>query len=109
MSLERGVTLWRLNQELFPDPGNPMARTTVPFEARGGASGLAAAAPGVWIAGGKAGWRFSPPPSAARIAVPFWTRASWLDGTRFRGFVPIRLRIWRRPRFNFRFGGFWFG
>ena len=35
MSLESGVMLWRLNQELFPDPGSPMARTTVPFEARG--------------------------------------------------------------------------
>jgi hypothetical protein len=51
----------------------------------------------------------SPSPSAARIGVPFWTRGSWLDGARFRSVVPTRLRIWRRPRFNFRFGGFWFG
>ena len=27
--------LWRLNQELFPDPGNPIANTTVPRDAGG--------------------------------------------------------------------------
>ncbi len=34
-SLESGVMLWRLNHELFPDPGNPIARTTTPLEGRG--------------------------------------------------------------------------
>ncbi len=35
MSLESGVILCRLNHELFPDPGNPMARITLPFEGVG--------------------------------------------------------------------------
>ena len=33
MSLESGVTLCRLNQELLPDPGSPMASTTTPLVA----------------------------------------------------------------------------
>ena len=47
MSLERGVILWRLNQELFPDPGNPMARITLPFGTRGATVGEAFAAAGI--------------------------------------------------------------
>src|SRR5580658_10330508 len=34
-SLESGVMLWRLNHELLPDPGNPIASTTTPLEGRG--------------------------------------------------------------------------
>src|ERR1700679_2115529 len=37
-SLESGVTLWRLNHELLPEPGSPIARTTTPLEGRCGAS-----------------------------------------------------------------------
>src|SRR5580704_15264771 len=33
-SLESGVMLWRLNHELLPDPGNPIASTTTPLEGR---------------------------------------------------------------------------
>src|SRR5207244_286843 len=33
MLLESGVTLCRLNQELLPDPGSPMASTTTPLVA----------------------------------------------------------------------------
>src|SRR6476619_6084453 len=32
MSLESGLRLWRLNQELLPEPGSPIASTTVPLE-----------------------------------------------------------------------------
>ena len=39
MSLESGVTLCRLNHVLFPEPGNPMASTTIPFGGRAGAVG----------------------------------------------------------------------
>ena len=39
MSLESGTTLWRLNQELLPEPGSPIARTTMPFGGRAGAAG----------------------------------------------------------------------
>src|SRR5438270_5635238 len=35
MSLESGFKLCRLNHELLPEPGSPMASTTVPFDARG--------------------------------------------------------------------------
>src|SRR5438270_180220 len=35
MSLESGFKLCRLNHELLPEPGSPIARTTVPFDARG--------------------------------------------------------------------------
>src|ERR1700730_3009869 len=38
---ESGVILCRLNQELFPDPGNPIARITLPF-GRSGADVVAA-------------------------------------------------------------------
>ena len=41
MSLESGTTLWRLNHELLPEPGSPMARTTTPFGGRGGTAGIA--------------------------------------------------------------------
>ena len=34
MSLESGATLWRLNQELLPEPGRPIASTTMPLGAR---------------------------------------------------------------------------
>src|SRR2546427_10947776 len=43
-SLESGVILCRLNQELLPDPGRPIARTTTPLGARGMVAGGAAAA-----------------------------------------------------------------
>src|SRR6185369_9414599 len=43
--------LWRLNQELFPDPGRPIARTTTPFGARGVAGRGAGAAGTVSRAG----------------------------------------------------------
>ena len=39
MSLESGVILWRLNHELLPDPGNPIARMTLPLDTRGAAWG----------------------------------------------------------------------
>ena len=35
-SLESGEILCRLNHELFPDPGRPIAKTTTPFGARAG-------------------------------------------------------------------------
>src|ERR1700719_1479411 len=38
-SLESGVMLWRLNHELLPDPGNPIASTTTPLEGRDASSG----------------------------------------------------------------------
>ena len=52
MSLESGTTLWRLNHELLPEPGRPIARTTTPFGGRCGVAGVdgtlgAAAAEGV--------------------------------------------------------------
>src|SRR5882724_6530672 len=46
MSLDNGVMLCRLNHELFPDPGNPMARITVPLGTRGAAAGAGFAADG---------------------------------------------------------------
>jgi hypothetical protein len=50
MSLESGTTLWRLNQELLPDPGSPMARTTMPLGGRGAAAGTTAGIDGVCAA-----------------------------------------------------------
>src|SRR5712692_2339601 len=47
MSLESGLMLCRLNQELLPDPGRPIARTTTPFGARGVAA-LGGAGAGVF-------------------------------------------------------------
>ncbi len=41
MSLDRGVMLLRLNQELLPEPGKPIASTTVPFGDAGGATAVA--------------------------------------------------------------------
>src|SRR6266478_4547105 len=35
-SLERGDILCRLNHELLPEPGRPIAKTTTPFGVRGG-------------------------------------------------------------------------
>jgi hypothetical protein len=35
MSLESGVILCRLNHELFPEPGSPMARITLPLGTSG--------------------------------------------------------------------------
>ena len=52
--------LCRLNQELLPDPGNPMARTTVPFEARGAAPVVALAPPFVRCAVGEGTLSASP-------------------------------------------------
>src|ERR1700739_770490 len=40
MSLESGVILLRLNQELLPEPGRPMARMTAPLGGRGMAGGV---------------------------------------------------------------------
>src|SRR5216683_7926520 len=69
MSLESGVMLCRLNQELFPDPGSPIARTTVPFETRGAAAGIAVAAPDVSIGGATTTWPFpTSPPDATGFA-----------------------------------------
>src|ERR1700722_5628761 len=51
MSLESGTTLWRLNQELLPDPGSPMARTTMPLGGRGPAVGTIAGTEGAWVSG----------------------------------------------------------
>ncbi len=48
MSLESGAMLWRLNHVLLPDPGKPMASTTIPFGGRGGAAGTVS---GAWGAG----------------------------------------------------------
>ncbi len=54
----------RLNQELFPEPGNPMARTTVPFEARGTTGGVAVfSAPVDSTAARAAGGAFSAAPA----------------------------------------------
>jgi len=36
-----------LNHELFPEPGRPIANTTIPFGLRGAVSGAEAAAVGV--------------------------------------------------------------
>src|SRR6266849_2891767 len=47
MSLESGVILCRLNHELFPDPGNPIARITLPFGTRGATVGETFGAAGV--------------------------------------------------------------
>jgi hypothetical protein len=44
MSLESGVMLWRLNHELLPEPGSPIASTTTPFEGCVGFSGCEDAA-----------------------------------------------------------------
>ena len=129
MSLESGVMLCRLNHELLPDPGNPMARTTVPLEARGAAAGVAFAPPAVSIAGSGDGFtlghRFgrclggrlqvsislrpaaassasSPPPSAARVAVS--GRALRLRRARLRSFVVNWLEVPARAlqsRFTF--------
>jgi hypothetical protein len=63
--------LWRLNHELLPDPGSPIARTTTPFEAcgRGATEGdaargaSAASASGtVSVVAGAAGVREPPRP-----------------------------------------------
>jgi len=77
MSLESGTTLWRLNQELLPDPGNPMARTTMPLGGRGPAvettAGTEGACGAAWVSG--AGDARSPSSAASSIgetgAVPF--------------------------------------
>jgi len=45
MSLESGTTLFRLNQELLPDPGSPIARTTTPFGGRDATTGGTAGGP----------------------------------------------------------------
>src|SRR4051812_27327919 len=42
MSLDSATTLCRLNQELLPEPGSPIANTTMPFGGRAGAVGTAA-------------------------------------------------------------------
>ncbi len=42
MSLESGTTLCRLNHELLPEPGSPIASTTIPFGGRAGALGTMA-------------------------------------------------------------------
>jgi hypothetical protein len=52
-SLESGVMLWRLNHALLPDPGNPIANTTVPRDGRG-AGATAAAGSGEILASGAA-------------------------------------------------------
>ena len=54
MSLDSGITLCRLNHELFPEPGKPIARTTTPFGGRGTA-GTWAGAFGVTATAGSAG------------------------------------------------------
>ncbi len=58
MSLDSGTTLWRLNHELLPEPGSPMARTTTPFGGRwaaaGGAGTRGAAASGEVTGGSSA-------------------------------------------------------
>ncbi len=61
MSLESGTTLCRLNHELFPEPGSPIARTTMPFGGRADAAGTAAGTRG---AGGRASASGSPASSA---------------------------------------------
>src|SRR6202142_3483916 len=43
MSLESGVMLWRLNQELLPEPGRPTARITAPLGVPCGREGAAGA------------------------------------------------------------------
>src|SRR6202008_684375 len=81
MSLESGVILLRLNQELLPEPGRPMARMTAPLGGRGMAGGVGCKVASAGTAGivgapvegadGDAGaaawlaaraWPFSPPP-----------------------------------------------
>src|SRR5580698_5125300 len=62
-SLESGVILFRLNQELLPDPGNPIARTTVPLGGRAGTTGTPL--PAAALATGAASAEAGAPPSAA--------------------------------------------
>src|SRR6266851_5215120 len=47
MSLESGITLCRLNQELLPEPGRPIASTTRPLGGRW-VAGIAAGPLGAW-------------------------------------------------------------
>src|SRR6202161_3468572 len=58
-SLERGVRLWRLNHELLPEPGSPIASTTTPFGGRGDAAGTAGTFAGA-AATGSASWLSEP-------------------------------------------------
>src|SRR5579864_5300597 len=65
--------LWRLNQELLPDPGSPIARTTTPLLARGAETGAAGteagcASAGAALAGAAACWagRLLPRPPLRR-------------------------------------------
>ena len=135
MSLESGVMLCRLNHELLPDPGNPMARTTVPFEARGAAAGVVSRAPATSMCSparsgdlrpslrdagsdwpGSCGLRSasasatsSPPPSAARISAS-GPGAAAVDAARAPAASSSTSggEVRARARFNFRFGAFWF-
>ncbi len=74
MSLESGTTLFRLNQELLPDPGSPIARTTTPFGGRDATTG--------GTAGGPVGAADSATGGAARPAA---------DGVSSEGASPIAL------------------
>jgi len=56
MSLESGTTLWRLNHVLFPEPGSPIASTTIPLGARAAAAGAAGSFGGAVAATGAGTW-----------------------------------------------------
>src|SRR6201987_4009896 len=101
MSLESGVILLRLNQELLPEPGRPMARMTAPLGGRGmaggggckvafsGTAGVVGAPGGGGDGGGGAGEDGSVPPEARH---PRWTALpSALPAVR--AFPPYPLRV----------------
>ena len=68
MSLESGTTLWRLNQELLPEPGRPMARTTMPFGGRVAAAGTAVGTRGACGTASAAGSAVSSAPSSGAVS-----------------------------------------
>ncbi len=68
MSLESGTTLWRLNHELLPEPGSPIARTTIPFGGRADAAGTAAGTRGACGAASASGSAPSSAPSSGAIS-----------------------------------------
>src|ERR1700723_2813594 len=101
MSLESGTTLWRLNQELLPEPGRPMARTTMPFGARcvtvAAAGGLGACSTGdAAAATGSTGCRESFVSGRTEGVIPLGVKACATACSRPR--PPLRPRPPRRRR-----------
>ncbi len=71
----------RLNHELFPDPGNPIANTTVPLLALAGAtvSPAGAVAAGATSAGGASATAASDPSTAVELAAATAAGAAALE------------------------------